>query len=47
MQGIVQLGGSILDDVLSFRNSTLQQRKLLVQELLFQLLLLTGLHTDE
>lgn len=43
MQGIIQLGHSVLDDVLSFCDGTLQQRKLLVQKLLFQLLLLTRL----
>ena len=44
MQGIIQLGDSVLDDVLSFCDGTLQQRKLLVQKLLFQLLLLARLH---
>lgn len=46
MQGIIQFGNSVLDDVLSFRNGSLQQRKLLVQKLLFQLFLLTCLHTQ-
>lgn len=44
MQGVVQLGDSILDDVLGFRDSSLENRKLLVQKLLLQLLLLTQLH---
>lgn len=44
MQGIIQLGDSVLDDVLSFRDGSLQQHKLLVHELLSQLLLLTRLH---
>lgn len=43
MEGIIQLGNSILDDALSLCDGALQQRKLLIQKLLLQLLLLTGL----
>lgn len=40
MEGIIQLSYSILNDVLSLCDGTLQQSKLLLQKLLLQLLLL-------
>lgn len=47
MEGIVQLGDCVLDDVLSFCDGALQQGKLLVQELLFQQFLLSGLRASK
>lgn len=46
VEGIIQLGNSVLDDVLSLGHGALQQRKLLLQQLLFQLLLLTCLNAS-
>lgn len=37
MQGVVQLGHSVLNDALSLRDRSLQQGELLLQQLLLQL----------
>lgn len=43
MQGIVQLGHGITEDVLGFPHRLLQDSKLLLQQLLLQALLLVAL----
>ena len=43
VQRVVQLGHRVLDDVLRLAHRPLEQRELLLQELLLQLLLATGL----
>lgn len=43
VQRIIQLGHSVLDDVLGLGHGALQQQELLLQQLLLQLLLLTRL----
>lgn len=46
VQGIIQLGHSILNDVLGLGHGALQQQELLLQQLLLKLLFLTCLKKD-